>query len=330
VNTSAASATGMATGSADVYNLNMLNGLITAQEVKAVSTTSIDSQGNLSSSAAGSTFVNLVVAGNVINGLPAPNTTIQLAGFGKVVLNEQVFSKRTGFASLNLSMVHLYITQTNVFNIKVGTQAIVSYATSGITVVPGPAAVDGYSYGTSVVGKLVNSSPTAPISIGCSGTGGNTITNSVATVNIPNILTSGTVVDTGSANVTPTAVNSQTSDTIQTINLLSGLVTVNTIQAQASASTPDGVNFTFNSSGSFTNISVAGHPEINDTVPPNTKISIANLGVLYLHRVLQTKNDIAVIMIELNVNQANQYNLPIGADIKIGVAEASLHSITHP
>lgn len=329
VNTSAASATGMATASADVLNLSMLNGLITAQEVKAVSTTSIDSQGNLSSSAAGSTFVNLVVAGNVFNGLPAPNTTISLAGFGKVVLNEQVFGHRTGFAGLNLSMIHVYITQTNLFNIKIGTQAIVSYATSGITVVSGPGAVDGSSYGTSVSSQLVNSSPTAPISVGCGGTGGNTITNSLTTVNVPNILTTGTVVDTGKANVTPTAVNSQTTATIQTINLL-GLITANVIQAQADASTPDGVNFTFSSSGTFTNISVAGHPEITDSVAPNTKITLANLGVLYLHRVIQTKNDISVIMIELSVNHANQFNLPIGADIKIGVAEASLHSITHP
>ena len=330
INTSASDSAGSATGSADTYSLTMLNGLISGQEVKAVSTTSINGQGMLSSSAAGSTFVNLVVAGNVINGLPAPNTTITLTGFGKVVLNEQVVTNNNGFASLNVSMIHLYILQTNVFNIPVGTQAIVSYATSGITTVSGPAAIDGYSYGTAVTGPLVNSSPTAPVSLGCRGTNGSTVTNSAASVNVPNILFSGTVTDTGAANVTPTAVYSQTSDNIQAVNLLSSLVTASVIQAQANASTPDGVNFTFSSSGNFTNLSVSGHPEITDTVAPNTHVSIANLGVLYLHRVIQTQNDISVIMIELSVTQANQFNLPIGADIRIGVAEASLHSVTHP
>ena len=90
------------------------------------------------------------------------------------------------------------------------------------------------------------------------------------------------------------------------------------------------MNFTFDNAGSFADLSVSGHPEINASVAPNTRISVANLGTLYLHRVIQNPNSVTVVMIELIVNHANTLGLPLGEDIKIGYAEASLHSITHP
>lgn len=330
VNTSASDAPGIATGSADVYQVSMLGGLITAQEVKSVSTTTVDSNHNLQSSAAGSVFVNLDVLGTIINGLPNPNTTINLAGFGKVVLNEQIVGKSTGAERLTVNMIHVYITVTNLLNIPVGAQIIVSDANSGITLIGGPGALDGLSYGTAVYGPLLNSSPTAPESVPCQGTNGVVKTNTLTGVTLPMILTSGTVVDTGEGSVAPTGSSSQTSSTVQGLNLLAGLVTADVITAQASGSTPDGVTFNFSGGGSFTHIMVAGHPEITDNVAPNTKVTIANLGVLYLNRVITTSNYVENRMIELVINQNNSLGLPIGLDIRIAYAEASLHSITHP
>ena len=130
--------------------------------------------------------------------------------------------------------------------------------------------------------------------------------------------------------MTPTLSNSQTSSTIQGLNLLSGLVTADVVYAQSNASTTDGVNFNFSSSGSFANIFVAGHSEISGNVPKNTKVQIANLGTLYLNRVIKGKNQIKNVMIELTVDQENLLGLPIGLDIRIGYAEASLHSIANP
>lgn len=329
VNTSASDTPGMATGSANVYQVSLLGGLISAQEVKSVSTT-VDNNQVLSSSPAGSTFVNLIVFGQVINGLPNPNTTISLAGFGKIVLNEQLTSNVNGAAHLTVNMIHLYITVANILNIPVGAQVIVSDATSGITLVSGPGALDGTSFGTIVYGKLFQSSATAPEGVPCQGTKGVVKTNTLVGVNLPVILTSGTVVDTAEGNAVANNSNSQTSSTIQGLNLLSGLVTANAIYAEASGSTADGVNFNFGSAGSFTNISVAGHPEITDSVAPNTQVPILNLGTLYLNRVHTSSNAIDNRMIELIVNQNNSLGLPIGLDIIVGYAEASLHSETHP
>ena len=61
--------------SADVHQVSLLLGLIAADEVKAVSTTS-ETRAAIQSSAAGSNFVSLVVAGSSISGTPAPNTSI--------------------------------------------------------------------------------------------------------------------------------------------------------------------------------------------------------------------------------------------------------------
>jgi hypothetical protein len=100
INTSAMSSDNAATATADIHQANLLAGLITADEVMAVSTTT-DNGGSLSSSGAGSNFVNLVVAGTAINGTPSPNTKIDLAGIGYVVLCRLFGYKRQGAYSLS-------------------------------------------------------------------------------------------------------------------------------------------------------------------------------------------------------------------------------------
>lgn len=331
INTNANSSATAATATADVHQLNLLAGLIVADEVMAVSTTSQSGTG-LSSSAAGSNLVNLVVAGNSISSTPSPNTVINLPSFGRVVLNEQIPTSKAGSAGLTVNMIHVYITVSNSLGIATNTQIIVADANSGLTVAGGPAVVDGTAYGTRVnVGTIIRSTPTAPVSVPCLGTNGKILTNSVASVNLSPLATSGTVTDTGEGNVTATAVQSQTSSTVQALNILNGTVKADVIQAGAAAWTTDGVNFSFSDNGSnFTNLQVAGHPEINANVAPNTRVSLSGLGTLWLHRVITTSNYIEVRMIELVVTQQNVLGIQIGTDIRVADASASLHSKTKP
>lgn len=326
INTSASDATNMATGSSDVHGVALLAGLIVADEIKAVSTTTKDGSGYHVSSA-GSNLVNMLVAGIPIVGIPAPNTTIQLAGIGRVVLNEQITSSSSSSAHFTVNMVHVYVTVANILNIKVGTQIIIADAYSGLTETFGPGTLDGNAYGTAVFGKLLSSSPTAPASVGCRGN--NLITNTLVGITIPQVLSSGTIIDTAQGSVTSTESSSQTSDSIQGVNLLAGIVTADAIQAGATGTTTDGVNFNFNTTSSFVNLKVAGHPEINDNVPANTKLSLAGLGTLYLRRIITTPNSIDVHMIELVVGP-NVLGLPLGLDVVISRSEASLHSPNKP
>jgi hypothetical protein len=152
----------------------------------------------------------------------------------------------------------------------------------------------------------------------------------VASVNLSPLATSGTITDTAEGNVTPSLAQSQTTSTVEALNILSATVTADVILASAGASTSDGTTFTFSDGSAFTNLVVAGHPEIGANPPPNTQVDLAGLGTLWLHRVIQKRNSIEIRMIELEVNQANVFGIAIGTDIKVADAEASLHSNAKP
>src|SRR5207249_11933496 len=89
--------------------IKQMGGDITADEVKAASTTTHDATG-FHTSAEGSTFVTLVVAGIPIMGTPPPNTQINLVGFGHVVLNGQITKMKPTSAAFTVNMIHASIT----------------------------------------------------------------------------------------------------------------------------------------------------------------------------------------------------------------------------
>jgi hypothetical protein len=327
VNTTASatnvSGTQTAKATSDVHSANVLSGLITASEVKAVSATSHDAQG-FHVSSAGSLFVNLVVAGIPIVGLPAPNTRINLAGFGYVILNEQKSTFTSTSASLTVNMIHVFVTLPNPL-VPVGTEIIVAHAASGLATSIG-GTLDGFAYGTSAqLGGVFLSGKSAFINLGCLGTRGITKTNSIASISFPPEFTTGTVTDTAKGTVTSTTATGETTSTVEGANLVSALVTADVVKADAHSFT-DGTTFTFADDGSsFLNLTVGGHPEINDEVGPNTRVFLAGLGTLWLKREITTPNSIEIRMIEIIVTLENNYGIPIGTNIRVAVAHASAH-----
>jgi hypothetical protein len=314
---------------ADVHDASLLiipllGGVITADEVMAVSTTTHDTTG-FHTSADGSNFVGLVVAGVPITVLPPPNTDISLPGFGHVILNEQITKIRPTSASFTVNMIHVFIDQANVLNLPIGTQIIVSHATSGLTSgVHGT--LDGVAYGTkaSVLGRIT-SGPSAKVSMGCLGTNGRLKTNSIAQVLLPPLFSVGEVVDTALGTVDGTSASGELTSTVQAVDVATSLVTASLVKADAHASKTGGT-LSFSDDGTmFVDLHVAGFPEIGDDVPANTRLSIAGLGTLWLHRVIQRSNSIEVRMIELIVTEANIFGIDIGSDIQVAVAEASAH-----
>jgi len=251
-----------------------------------------------------------------------------LIGLGYVVLNEQTSTINSKQGQMVVNMIDIHITVAgNLLGLDVGTEIIVSSATSGMIKAYAPAIVTGGSYGTSVASTLINSSPTAPVSLPCFGTAGQTITNSVGNVNIAGVLTSGTVTDTGKSNLTNPYSTGQMTSQVEGLNLLSGLITANVIYSQVNATIADSHGVFETGVGSFTGLAVAGYPAINDSVPYNTQVSIAGLGTLYLKRVISNfpnPDSTEVRMIELVINQTNSYNLPIGADIIISDAQITI------
>ena len=332
-NTDVSSASQQAQASANTATISLLAGLITAQEINAVSTTTIDSNGVFHTSAAGSTVSDLVILGHEYNGTIPANTRINIPLLGYVVLNEQISNIGSSTATMTVNMLHIYVNTLNILGLQIGTQIVVSNATSGMVNVFAPGIISGGSYGTQVTGQLLASAPTAPENLPCFGTGGTILTNTLAGVNLASVLSTGTVTDTAESNLTISLSSGHNTSTIEGLNLLNGLVTANVMEAQVTAVVNDSYNYILTGVDSFVGISVAGHPEINDNVAYNTSVSLAGLGTLYLKRVINNApypHTAEVRSLELVVNQNNTYGLPIGLDVIVGDAQIQIIPASEP
>ena len=305
---------------ATTEDVNALSGLITATSVVANSTTSYD--GTDFSFDGSSTFTDLVIAGDEIEGSPAANTKIRLPGVGRVVLNEQSSSVDDNSASLTVNAVHVFVTRS-FGGIAKGTQIIVSHATSALGV-NRVGTLDGMAYGTTIFDDNgISSGPSARVSLGCAGTDGKLKVNTAAGIDETGVLTTGTIRDTARGTITDSSAMSETTSRVEQANLLAGLVTVDAVKADAHAS-KSGSKLTFSGGGSnFTKLVVNGEP-ISGHVKPNTRIDIGNITV-FLHRVIKRSNSIEIRMIEVVVRGANPQGMADGLHVQVAVAEASAH-----
>jgi hypothetical protein len=312
-----------ATSTSTIQSASLLSGLVTATAVKSVSTTSRDdATGAFSVSAAGTTFAGLSVAGVPITGTPRPNTKLTLPGVGYVMLNQQTSHVGNGSADLTVIGIHVVVTLSTPLA-PVGTQIVVGSAESSLG---GPVAglLDGLSYGANAnVGSTVIAGEQFPQPLYCPGTGGKTDTNSAASVSVPGILTSGSVADTAEGLVDATKVSGEVTSTVQGLNLLSGLVTATAVKADVTAS---GNPPALGDSSSFLGLSVAGFPGIGDNVPPNTRLSVAGIGTLWLHKVTRTAQGITVVMVQLDVTvPGNPAGLAPGTQVNVAYARIGVH-----
>jgi hypothetical protein len=308
-----------------IADVGLLGGLITADTVTSRATVTHDA-GGFAVSAAGTQFANLKVAGVPIPITVPPNTTIPLLGIGKVTLNEQFSSVSTTRASLTVNAIHVDVSKNNGLGIPKGAQIYVGHAMASLQLRKINGILGGFAYGAQgrALGDQIQIGRVAPISLPCFGTHGKTKHNTTAGVNIPGILTSGTVDDTVYGIQTNIGGALSNSSTVEGLDLLGGLVGATTIKAQANG-TKDANGTTFDDDGSlFLDLSVGGFPNIGDDVAPNTKLHIAGLGTLWLHRVIEHSNSIEVRMIELKVTALNGFGLPVGADIRVAVANGSI------
>lgn len=315
------SAGSSSTAIAEVNGISLLGGLITADAVKSVSS-SISSAGGYSTSSMGTNFTKAIVAGIPIRVDVAPNTRIVLAGIGYVILNEEIANVGATSASLTVNAIHVHVSQSNSLNLPVGTQVIVAHAQS--STLANVALISGFGYGSSVTAAgVLDAGRTAVVVLNCSGVDEDE-TNSTAGVNVPGVLTTGVVHTSAQESVSSSSAAGDITASVAGLNLLTGLVTATTITADAGVSA-SGSNITLSDSGSiFVDLTVAGHPEVGANPAPNTHVSIAGLGTLWLHRVIKTSTSIEVRMVELVVDAANTLGLPIGADVRISVAHVGV------
>jgi hypothetical protein len=108
--------------SATLGTVSILNGLITANGVVAMASSTIEN-----SNAEGSSLANLVVNGVDLSD-PAPNTRVDLPGVGYVVLNERI---ATG-DGITVNMIHVVLQQPVLGGYQTTGNIIVGSASSSV------------------------------------------------------------------------------------------------------------------------------------------------------------------------------------------------------
>lgn len=310
-------------GTNDVAGLDMLKGLITADVLHSVSTTTQTDSG-FQSTAKGSFFKGLTVAGKQIPDQVEPNTLIKLDGFGRVILNEQVAHVGKTWASFTINAIHLVVDQENPLGIAVNTSVVVADATSALA---GPVVgtVGGAAFGSRVlIGGTLVSGPSYVVGLPCFGTDGTTLQGGGPGIAIPGVLDTGEIRTSAQGTLDQAQASGETAAAVDFADVTKGIVIATGIYADATATIDASGTVLSDGKSGFASLSVAGHPEIDASVPANTRVVIPDLGMLWLHRVVLTKTGVDVRMIELIVTKPNDRGLPIGSDIRVAAAHATV------
>ena len=304
--------------SATTQGVNLLGGLIKATAVRAVSSVTRSSSG-FTTSASGTTLVGLVINDQAISANAAPNTKINLAGLGYVMINEQV---KPYPYRLNVNALRVVVNTANTLGVLPGTQVIVSAAVSQLSN-PVTGLVGGYAYGTQAqIGTTFDSGPSFVSFMPCLGTNNVLRTNTGAEVIIPGgIASTGTVATTVKSLVSGSSTSAEATATVQNANVLGGIITAGVIKS-AARGTYNGSSYSFNDSGSsIANLKILGLPV--DVSVPGRVINVPGVGTVTVRKTTRTTKSITNVMVEVRLG-TEQGELPIGTVVRIGVSKVAL------
>jgi hypothetical protein len=218
-----------------------------------------------------------------------------------------------------VNAIHVYVDVfPNAFGIPAGSDIVIAHAFSTTLITPG--LIRGDSNDIDFTGVATTVGPVANNFIPCGGTpGGAVVTRTLAAINLP-LINTGALATTAQGLSTTSKVSGETTATVSNLNLLNGLVTADSVKADAHALNNGGLNVFSDSGSTFVNLKVAGVSYAADT-PPNTQVKVPGVGTIYLRRVIRGTNSIKVVMVDLIVDAApNVYSLPLGAELTVATA----------
>ncbi len=313
-----------------VTGLSALDGLITADAIKAVANTSATSS-SIKSSPKGSEFVNLQIAGNQIEADVAPNSRVNLDGIGYVLLKSV---KRGGngesLGTIRVEMLTVVVTKDNSFDLPIGSRIVVAHAFSGFSRNEPNVIVGGQAYAAQALtttDELKNRvGKAAFVTMGCEGTNGKTRTNNVNTLDVAGILSSGTGETTAFGGPTSTGTVAKTTATVENLNLLGGLITADLVKAVAQDTFENGTRTSSTEGSGFVNLRVAGQ-QIAVDVAPNTKVVLPGKGYVIVNE-QKVPDPSSTARLQVNalrvvVNQTNLLGLPVGTKIIVAHADST-------
>jgi hypothetical protein len=313
-----------------VIGLNALDGLITADAIRAVANTSANTS-SIKSSPNGSEFVNLNIAGQQIEADVAPNTRVNLDGIGYVLL-KSVHRGGNGerLGTITVDMLTVVVTKDNSFDLPIGSRIVVAHAFSGFSRNEPDVIVGGKAYaaaGIATTDEIKNSIGRAAfITMGCQGTNGKTKSNNVNTLDVAGILSSGTGKTTAFGGPTSTGTVAKTTASVENLNLLGGLISADLVKAVAKDTFRNGTRTSSTEGSKFVNLEVAGMP-IGVNPDPNTRVTLPGIGFVVINE-QEVPEASSTARLQVNglrivVTKNNTLGLPVGTQIVVAHADST-------
>lgn len=328
--TAKGSTTATMTTTSEIIGLDLFDGLVTADVIKAISRTDAKT-GALSAGGGASIFTNLKVAGRTVAADTAANTKLQLAGIGTVTLKRTV-TQKNGNTSIKLTvdMLVVDVKVANRFELDVGAQIVIGHAVSGYTRNEPPASVSGQAYltlaSTEIGVDLENQiGKAAFVSIGCEGTDGKTRTNNIDSLAVGRLLSLGTGETTAFGGPSATGADARTTATVESVRLLNGLISATTIKAAARETVVNGVRTRSTAGSTFGGLRITGI-SLPLTIPANFRVPLVGLGYVILNEQIKPApgggrtqaNGLRLVVTTPNLI----FRLPVGTQITIAHADA--------
>jgi hypothetical protein len=158
--------------------------------------------------------------------------------------------------------------------------------------------------------------------IPCGGTSGGTARNRVSKGDAPNVMHTGAVSSTGSSHDAAGATTARTTNATAGPRLFGGIIKAHSVHVVAQATRTSSQTVQRSGTASFAGLTVNGQHR-SSTAPANTKISIPNLGTLWIHRVINTPAGVIVRGLDL-VLSVTKNGLKRGTELIIGAAHAAV------
>ncbi len=319
----------LSTQAAQVTNLRLLGGLITADAITAKASLGATAAA-LSPSDDGTVLTNLVIAGTSIDPGVPENTTIPLPGLGAVTVKAVHSAASATKAAITVDGLLVTISAENSLGLAVGTRIVVASAKAGYARAQPSAYQSGFGHGAEVSGQAAGLLDGA-VGVGtgialpsCMGTGGNTLTSTAGALNIPGVASAVSQQATAFGGTIGAALVTKTTSTISDISLLGGLIKADALSAVAQVSRTGNISTSSAPGSGLTGLTVAGVP-VPASAAPNLKLSVPGVGYVIANEQTMSgspEGKMEVIGLDVNVTQANLLGLPVGMRLVLGHAVA--------
>jgi hypothetical protein len=294
--------------SADV---NVLNGLITADTISTTTTTK--RVNGIFTTTTQSAFRNLHIPNVKLPPTIPQNFTVKVSDLATVVVNAGLTFDSHG-TGVGLRVTLLKTVGTADTGAEIDVNPTFTTIASNQSPTTGHSTM-GSAYATKIT-SAGGSAVTVPSNVFAEGTGGQTLTNSVAAVNLTPVGTVGAAQTTGVGTNTTTVASVTMTASVANLNLLNGLITAQSLKVTAHADLSQ-------TTGAMTLVDLQiGGTTIPLNVKPNTVINL-DIGKVTINQRIRSGQSISIRAIDIVLAKATN-GLPVGAEIQVAPATAAV------